>query len=80
MEMLDPRQRATANSLFNMTNHILRAIGGAIGGFMMDRFGLSSPYIVTAGLYLCASLYFRKNFSPIEKELDQRQERPVQSA
>ncbi len=72
MEMLDPRQRATANSLFNMTSQVLRAIGGAIGGFMMDNFGLSSPYIVTAALYLSATLFYRKHFGPIEQELSQQ--------
>jgi predicted MFS family arabinose efflux permease len=72
MEMLDAEQRATANSLFNMTSQIMRAIAGAIGGFMMDRFGLSSPYIVTAAIYLTATIYYRKQFTPIEQELKQR--------
>jgi predicted MFS family arabinose efflux permease len=72
MEMLEPSQRATANSLFNMTSQVMRAIAGAIGGFMMDNLGLSSPYIVTAGVYFAATLYYRKHFAPIEKELNQR--------
>jgi predicted MFS family arabinose efflux permease len=69
MEMLSGSQRATANSVFNMTNMITRAIAGALGGFMMDRFGNSSPYIVTACLYLAATLYYRKHFLPVEQQL-----------
>lgn len=68
MEMLDPSQRATANSIFNMSSQITRAFAGAIGGYMMDNFGLSSPYIVTAGIYFAATLYYRKHFTPIEQE------------
>lgn len=69
MEMLDGRQRATANSLFNMTNQITRAVAGAIGGFMMDNFGNSSPYIVTAVLYFIATVYYRKHFSRVEQAM-----------
>lgn len=74
MEMLSGNQRATANSLFNMTNQITRAIAGILGGFMMDRMGNSSPYIVTAGLYLIATLYYRKHFTPVEKQLKEAEE------
>lgn len=69
MEMLDPEQRATANSIINMTSQIMRAIAGAIGGFMMDNFGLSSPYILTAGIYFLATLFYRKHFTKVEEEL-----------
>ncbi len=80
MEMLEPSQRATANSLFNMTSQIMRAIAGAIGGFMMDRFGLSSPYIVTAALYFAATLYYRKHFTPVEQELNRQSASSTASA
>lgn len=72
MEMLDPGQRATANSLINMTSQVMRAIAGAIGGFMMDRFDLSSPYILTAAIYFTATLYYRKHFTQVEQELNRQ--------
>ena len=71
MEMLDAKQRATATSIFNMAGQISRAIAGAIGGYMMDRFGNSSPYMITAIIYTLASFYYYRHFTPIEKELDQ---------
>lgn len=72
MEMLHPGQRATANSLINMTSQVMRAIAGALGGFMMDRFGLSSPYILTAAIYFTATLYYRKHFTKVEQELNRQ--------
>lgn len=80
MEMLDPRQRATANSLVNMTSQVMRAIAGALGGFMMDRFGLSSPYILTAAIYFTATLYYRKHFTKVEQELNRQSKGSTTSA
>ncbi|NLY54070.1 MAG: MFS transporter [Firmicutes bacterium] len=80
MEMLPASQRATANSIYNMSSQILRAIAGAIGGYLMDNFGLSSPYILTAGIYFVATIYYKKRFSPIEQELDKRTRAAIRSA
>jgi predicted MFS family arabinose efflux permease len=74
MEMLSGEQRATANSVFTMTNQIMRAIAGALGGWMMDHLGNSSPYIVTATLYLMATIYYRKHFTPLEKQLEKQEQ------
>ncbi|MGI6344177.1 MAG: MFS transporter [Bacillota bacterium] len=76
MEMLPADKRATANSVFMMSGQVMRAIAGALGGFMMDKLGNSSPYIVTALLYACATDYYRRHFTPVEQQLnEQRRQR-----
>lgn len=80
MEMLTGNQRATANSVFNMTNQVTRAVAGALGGWMMEHMGNSSPYIVTAGLYLCATLYYRKHFTPVEMQMREREQQALATA
>jgi len=69
MEITPPEQRASVASLVGMAQNISRAASAIFGGWLMEKTNYSVPYFITAILYLIASFYFWKAFSPREKEL-----------
>ncbi|MDP4160462.1 MAG: MFS transporter [Bacillota bacterium] len=69
MEITPIKQRATITSLIGMSQNLSRAGSATIGGWLMEKTNYSVPYFVTAILYLFASIYYKRAFTPREQEL-----------
>ncbi len=69
MEITPTEQRASVASLVGMAQNLSRAASAILGGWLMEKTNYSVPYFITAILYLIASIYFWKAFTPREKEL-----------
>ncbi len=69
MEITPPEQRASVSSLVGMAQNLSRAASAILGGWLMEKTNYSVPYFITAILYLIASFYFWKAFTPREREL-----------
>ncbi|HVJ50397.1 MFS transporter [Desulfitobacterium sp.] len=68
MEITPLKLRSTVSSLVSMSQNLSRALSASIGGWLMGTMGYSSPYFLTALLYLSASLFYWRVFGPHEKE------------
>lgn len=58
MEMVEEKDRTNLSSLLSLSGNISRAIGIAIGGFMMENISYNSPYYLTVLIYFGAVLMF----------------------
>lgn len=73
MEITSAEQRATVASLIGMSQNLSRAASATIGGWLMEKTNYSVPYFITAILYLLASIYYKRAFTPREQELSWRE-------
>lgn len=69
MEITPTEQRASVASLVGMAQNLSRAASAILGGWLMEKTNYSVPYFITAILYLFASIFYWKVFTPREKEL-----------
>lgn len=69
MEITPPELRASVASLVGMSQNLSRAASAIFGGWLMEKTNYSVPYFFTAILYLTASIFYWKVFSPREKEM-----------
>ena len=69
MEITPTEQRASVASLVGMAQNLSRAASAILGGWLMEMTNYSVPYFITALLYLFASIFYWKVFTPREKEL-----------
>ena len=69
MEITPTEQRASVASLAGMAQNLSRAASAIFGGWLMEKTNYSVPYFITAILYLMASIFYWKVFTPREKEL-----------
>ena len=69
MEITPTEQRASVASLVGMAQNLSRAASAIFGGWLMEKTNYSVPYLITAILYLTASIFYWKAFNPREKEL-----------
>lgn len=67
MEITPTEQRASVASLVGMAQNLSRAGSAIFGGWLMEKTNYSVPYFITAILYLIASIYFWKVFTPRER-------------
>lgn len=58
MEMVDENQRTNMSSLVALSGNISRAIGIAMGGFLMENISYTTPYYFTVVFYLIAVMLF----------------------
>lgn len=58
MEMVDEKDRTNLSSIMSLSSNVSRAIGIAIGGFMMESISYNSPYYLTIVIYLGAIFMF----------------------
>lgn len=58
MEMVSDKERTNMSSLISLSSNISRAIGIAIGGFLMENISYTVPYYFTVGFYLIAVMLF----------------------
>ena len=68
MEITPTEQRASVASLVGMAQNLSRAASAIFGGWLMEKTNYSVPYLITAILYLTASIFYWKAFTPREKE------------
>lgn len=68
MEITPLKLQGTVSSLVSMAQNLSRALSASIGGWLMGTMGYSSPYFLTALLYLSASLFYWQAFGNYEKE------------
>lgn len=66
MEVVPPPDRELTASLTSMVNNLGRAVSAVVGGYMMDRYGNTSPYMITALLYTAACVYYFVCFRPLD--------------
>lgn len=59
MEMVDDEQRTNMSSLVALSGNISRAIGIAMGGFLMENISYTAPYYFTVVFYLIAVMLFK---------------------
>jgi len=69
MEITPTEQRASVASLVGMAQNLSRAASAIFGGWLMEKTNYSVPYFITTILYLIASIFYWKVFTPREKEL-----------
>jgi MFS family permease len=69
MEITPIEQRASVSSLVGMAQNLSRAASAIFGGWLMEKTNYSVPYFITSTLYLFASIYYWKMFTPREKGL-----------
>lgn len=58
MEMVNEKDRTNLSSVLSLSSNVSRAIGIAIGGFMMETISYNSPYYLTIVIYLGAIVMF----------------------
>ena len=58
MEMVSDKERTNMSSLISLSSNISRAIGIAIGGFLMENISYTVPYYFTVGFYIIAVILF----------------------
>lgn len=58
MEIVHDSERTNMSSLIALSSNISRAIGIAIGGFLMETISYTIPYYFTVGFYLIAVILF----------------------
>ena len=58
MELVEERDRTNLSSVLSLSSNISRAIGIAIGGFMMENISYNSPYYLTVVIYFIAIAMF----------------------
>jgi len=76
MEILDPHERATVNSLLNMGWSLGWAVSGWAGGWVMQNVSYTLPYAFTFVLYLSSITLFYRFFRAYDPPLA----RPVRPA
>lgn len=62
MEVLPPALRARSSSLNNMVWNLGWAVSSSVAGLVIERFGYSAPFYVTAVLYATAAISFYRAF------------------
>lgn len=62
MEIVEDESRTHMSSVVAMVNHLFRAIGIFVGGYMMYNISYNSPYYVTIICYLIGTSIFYKLF------------------
>ena len=62
MEVLPPALRARSSSLNNLVWNMGWAVSSSIAGLVIERFGYSTPFYVTAALYATAAITFYRAF------------------
>jgi len=62
MEIVEPRLRGTTSSLMRIADSMARAVSSVCAGWIMARWGYDVPYLLTAALYLAASLLYYRQF------------------
>ncbi len=60
MNLVHPLDRANLSSLMSLSSNLTRAVGIAIGGYIMHRYDYNTPYYFTVALYLLATVLFIK--------------------
>lgn len=71
MEMIEDKDRTNMSSLMSLSGNISRAIGIAIGGFLMQNVSYTAPYYFTVLFYIIAVslfVYIYKQGAKIKKE------------
>lgn len=71
MEMIEDKDRTNMSSLMSLSGNISRAIGIAIGGFLMQNVSYTAPYYFTVLFYIIAVslfVYIYKEGAKIKKE------------
>lgn len=58
MDLVDEKERTNMSSLISLSSNISRAIGIAIGGFLMENISYTVPYYFTVAFYLIAVILF----------------------
>lgn len=58
MEIVSDKERTNMSSLISLSSNISRAIGIAIGGFLMENVSYTVPYYFTVGFYIVAVILF----------------------
>ncbi len=58
MELVDERDRTNLSSVLSLSSNISRAVGIAIGGFMMESISYNAPYYLTVITYAIGILMF----------------------
>lgn len=58
MELVDKSERTNLSSFLSLSSNISRAMGIAIGGFMMEKISYNSPYYLTIVLYVMGIIIF----------------------
>ncbi len=62
MEIVSDDVRTHMSSVVSMTNNLFRALGIAIGGYLMYAVSYNFPYYITIVCYLIGTILFRKTF------------------
>lgn len=62
MEIVSEDVRTHMSSVVSMTNNLFRAIGIAVGGYLMYAVSYNFPYYITIICYLIGTTLFRKSF------------------
>jgi len=62
MEVLPPSLRARSSSLNNMVWNVGWAVSSSVAGLIIERFGFSMPFYITATLYATAAITFYRAF------------------
>ena len=70
MEALPPGMRATANSVTAMAWNLAWALSTAFSGWMMQRYGYSVPYYLTAFCYAFSAVCYYLFFVKVEKSMN----------
>lgn len=68
MEMIDDKERTNMSSLVALSGNISRAIGIAMGGFLMENISYTTPYYFTVAFYIIAVILFRYIYRNDRKE------------
>jgi len=66
MEVVATEERAVLSSLRGMAWNLGWAGGSVVGGVMIERFGYTMPFLITACLYLASALMYVLFFSQME--------------
>jgi MFS family permease len=69
MEVLSQKMRATANSVTAMAWNLSWALSTALSGWMMQRYGYSVPYYLTAFCYAVSAVSYYLFFVKVEKNM-----------
>lgn len=60
MNLVHPLDRANLSSLMSLSSNLTRAVGIAIGGYIMHKYDYNTPYYFTVAFYLLATVLFIK--------------------
>ncbi len=52
MDLVDDKNRTIMSSIFMLTNHLFRAIGTSLGGYIMQNISYNTPYYFTIMFYI----------------------------